>query len=259
MIPIFLPLFPILRPPRIHWKPRPSPQRRRYAQAAPRQHPRRSQQIRTQRHHELQTRGQSHATLKEQTRRLEEEPRSRRIVISIHDDQVFIPRISFVQHFRMTFVYEIIMLPGHEHGGDETLLDVADGRNMLDIESRLMFHRTLDHAHDHRQDKVGYRDPLLPSLLHHFLRESREVREGRIQDHARDGGIATAVHEGGGGSHGSSPEGDVGEVSRGAEVGGDGLEVFSFVVSEGNVVSFGVAGAGEVEGEDGDAEAEEVA
>mmetsp|Transcript_38584 Transcript_38584/g.80865 ORF Transcript_38584/g.80865 Transcript_38584/m.80865 type:complete len:244 (-) Transcript_38584:805-1536(-) len=163
-----------------------------------------------------------------------------------------------MQQLRMAFIYEIVVFPSYKHGRYETAIGVTYRRNVTDAEPRLTLDRALNHAKRHRHHKVGNVDALFLPPFHHLLRESRQVREGRVQNHAADRGVPTAVHNRRCGSHRSPPEAYCGNVPGRSEVMNDGLQIFPFVESQTNEFSLRFSRPGKVEGDHGNAEAEQV-
>ncbi len=137
------------------------------------------------------------ASLEKYRHRIEHEPRPARVVIPIHHYHVGVSRIRVVERHRVRLGYEVVVLGGDEQGRDEAVRNVRDGTHVPDVEVGLPPHATPEGAYRHGRDKAWHVDALIPGLVDHFLAEAGQIREGRVEDHARDARIAIAVHQGG--------------------------------------------------------------
>jgi hypothetical protein len=79
--------------------------------------------------------------------------------------------------------HEIVPIRCHKQSGDVAFISVLDWRECTDIEVGSFLHTGADELDGDLHQEGGGEETLLPSLLHHLLRQHHQICEGRVQNH----------------------------------------------------------------------------
>lgn len=179
-------------------------------------------------------------------------------MVPVNDDNVLIAGVRLVDILRMARLDEFIPVPRDKQRGHEAPRRVRYRADVVYVEPGDLLHAGFDHPYGDAYQQARGEDALPASLLDHLLGKLHQAAETAVQHHAADGRIPLHVHERRRRSHAPAPQRDGGDDVGGPQVPDHAVQVLLLVVPEGDVLAVGLAGAGEVEGEEGDAEGEDV-
>lgn len=77
-------------------------------------------------------------------------------MVAFKFDQILITSVGLMQGYSVMWLDEIILLACAKEGRYKTLLDVRDGRQLLDIKSSLLFNRLFDEGHSCTDQELRY-------------------------------------------------------------------------------------------------------
>mmetsp|Transcript_52706 Transcript_52706/g.140586 ORF Transcript_52706/g.140586 Transcript_52706/m.140586 type:complete len:250 (+) Transcript_52706:465-1214(+) len=187
--------------------------------------------------------------------RIHEEFRSRRIVVTFHHHEVFVPSVRLVQLLRMVRSDEGIVVRSREESWDERVLDVVDGCEVEDVESSVLLDGTAHHLQGEADDE--FRNLEIDIHIHELLTENLKIRERAVKNDSCDRGITIQVKQCCGRSHGAPPQAYASHPVCLPQVIDNHSQVVPLIVTQREVLSTRQARSREVEAKDCDVEREQ--
>mmetsp|Transcript_1415 Transcript_1415/g.2191 ORF Transcript_1415/g.2191 Transcript_1415/m.2191 type:complete len:205 (-) Transcript_1415:816-1430(-) len=92
-----------------------------------------------------------------------------RVVVTFHNDDIFIACIPVVNSLRVSLVNKVVVLSSNKECRDEAFVGMSYWRNLSNVEICLSFDRGLYASDGNRNDKIWDVNTLFLSLFNHFF------------------------------------------------------------------------------------------